>query len=332
VMLFISWLVLAVIDVAFVMLLMLLLTYNLLHEIERRSIGLKERERLAYRLFNRLDSILTWDAILQTGLNLRVGGFIEALMLIVSLLLLIFLSFLSFAAFIVMFGLLCQWYVLIVLVQIGRRSRLKHGKKNLDAKLRTLPPGSNLILPSCLIMLISFTALGSYYSNIQKSTVELLLLLSAILNIGAVASIILWRGKRNKGVMSNPEDKSVEKDEYRLYCILCSLGLPVVFAGKNVQGYVFWTVFTGALIWLNFDARFRQRLKNAGPIKYATTTTLYEAVGVSLIIGLIFYMIAKLSLVGLTVASIVGFLLISMWVQKFRTRNTIKEQPDKKAI
>jgi hypothetical protein len=322
-MLFLSWLILMITDILFVMLLVLLLTYNLLYEVGRRSTSLTERNRLAYRFFNSLDGMLTWEDLLQTGLSHRIGGIMEVLMLTACFLLLALVSLLSLAAFIIMFGLLSQWYVLVVLVQIGRRRRYEM-KVSAATKPPTLPQRCDLVLLACLAMLIGFSAAG--YADLQKSTytLEVFLALSAILNIATLASVTFWRIRQRSG-RSNWYCENLKNDRYRLYSILYSLGFPVALLGKSFDGLGLWSVLTGALVWLSTDDSVRKRFRDASPVKYATVTTLHMAIGVSSIIGLIFYFLPELSLLAVTATIVFSILLAWMWIQKFRMRMTNQE-------
>ncbi len=323
VMLFFSWLILIVTDVLFVMFLMLLLTYNLLYEINKRSGTLTERNRLTYRLFSSLDQIVTWEDLVQTGLSRRISGIMEVLALTASFLLLVLVSLLSVAAFIVMFGLLSQWYVLLVIVQIGRRGKYKL-KGSTAAKPPTLPHRCDFVLVFCLVMLLGFSMAS--YADLQKSTYvpQVFLVLSVILNVATISSVIFWRIREKSG-LNNRGRENLGNDKYRLHGILYLLGFPVALLGKTLQGIVFWSVLNGALVWLSTDDSVRNRFKSANPQKYATMTTLHMAIGAFSIIGLIFYFLPELYPLAVVATMVFSVLLTWMWIQKFRMRTTNQE-------
>jgi len=123
VILFFATFVLVTIDVLLVLFLACWLVYNIFFEIGQRSSSFQERSGFAYKFFKNLDRVLAWESLLQVGLIGRMEGIIEVIIMMGCFLMIITISVLSLEGFIVMFGFLCQWYVLIILVQIARRKR-----------------------------------------------------------------------------------------------------------------------------------------------------------------------------------------------------------------
>lgn len=319
VILFFGTCVLMMIDVLLAIFLVSWLAYNILYETGQRSSSFQERSGFAYEFFKNLDGVLAWESLLQPGLAGKMGGIIEVIIIMGCFSILILVSLLNLAAFIVMFGFLCQWYVLIVLIQIARRSRYRKQASRSKKPPPKLPKFSNVVLPSCLTILVGFSVIG--YLNLQESKdfVCILSVLSLILNIGAIASITLW-AKRKKPNMDNSVEL-LEKDRYRLYAIFYALGLMIGLIGKSMDGIVFWTALSGALVLLAAQDIVRARFQKSGPKKYATVTTLHLAVGIYIILGTAIYFFPELSTLMIAVAALSGFLLLLMWLQILRIRS-----------
>jgi hypothetical protein len=319
VILFFATYVLMIIDVLLAILLVGWLAYNILYEIRQRSSSFRDRSGFAYALFKKLDEILAWESLLQLGLAGRMGGIIEVIIMMGCFSILILVSVLNLAAFVVVFGFLCQWYVLIILIQIARRTTYRKQASKSKKLPPKLPRFSNIILPSCLTMLVGFSVAG--YLNLQESQdfVRIFTVLSLILSVGAIVSITNWVKRKN--LIQSESVEPLEKDRYRLYAIFYALGLMIALIGRSMQGIVFWTALSGALILLAMQDVIRKRVQSSGPKTYATATTLHLAVGIYTILGTAIYFYPELSTLMTVVATLSGFLLLLMWLQLFRLRS-----------
>jgi len=318
VILFFSWLILAIIDVLLAIFLLSWLTYNVLYEIIKKHTSLRNRIGFTYKFFVRLDKVLAWESLVQTGLAGTVGGVMEVIMITGCFCLLILTSFVSLAAFIVMFGLLSQWYVLIVLVQIARRNRYQKKASKKSKPPPTLPNYSNIVLTACLIMLVGFSVAG--YMDIQESrdALRIFLVLFLMLNIATATSIALWTRKKKSKKTGFDFGKSLRNDNYRLYAIFYALGLLLALLGKSLRGVGFWTTLSGALILLNTHDSIRKKFRKTTPTTFATVTTLHMALGTYIILGSAINFIPELSTLMITLAVILGALLILMWLETLR--------------
>lgn len=314
VILFFATCVLMIIDVLLVFLLACWLACNIFFEIGQRSSDFQRRSSSAYKFFKNLDGVLAWESLLRFGLVGRMENVIELIIVMGCYLMLIIISVLSLEAFIVMFGFLCQWYVLIVLIQIARRKR--HRRKALRGKslLPSLPNYSNIVLPFCLTLLGVFS-LGGYFDLTESQFfMRTFTVLSLALNIGAIVSIMLWAQAKER------RSSQLEMDRYRLNGIFYSLGLLIALAGKSTQGVVFWTVFSGVLILLTMQGSIRTRFQRSDPKTYATVTTFHLAIGIYTILGTATYFFPELSFLMVSVAILCVVLLLLMWLQTFRIR------------
>ena len=318
VILFFATCVLIIIDVLLVILLVFWLAYNVFYEIRVRSSSFQKRSDFAYDFFKNLDRVLAWESLLQTGLVGRMEGIIEVIIMMGCFLILIPLSVLSLEGFIVMFGFLCQWYVLIVLIQVTRRTRYR--KKG---KSRNLPPSlpkySDIVLPSCLILLLVFSLAG--YLDLQESQgfMKIFTVLSVTLNIGAIVSTMLWARAREETKIQD-RIEHLGKDRYRLYGIFYSLGLLIALVGKSLQGVMFWTALSGSLILLTTQSSIRMKFRRSEPKTYATVTTLNLAIGIYIILGTAIYFFPELLFLMIALATLCGVLLLLMWLQTYRIR------------
>jgi len=316
--LFFATCVLLIIDFLLVILLIFWLGYNVFYEVGQRSTSFQRRSGFAYEFFKNIDRVLAWESLLQSGLVGRMEGIIEVIIMMGCFLMLIPLSVLSLEGFIVMFGFLCQWYVLIVLVQVARRTRYRRKTSRSKKPPPSLPKFSNIVLPSCLTLLVVFS-LGGYLNLVESQDfVMIFTVLSLTLNISAIVSIALWA--RTQETKIRDPIKHLGKDRYRLYGIFYSLGLLIALAGKSLQGVIFWTSLSGALILLTTQDSIRTRFRRSDPKIYATLTTLHLAVGIYIILGTAIYFFPELSFLMLTVAILCGVLLLLMWLQTFRIR------------
>ena len=319
VILFFATCVLMIIDVLLAILLVFWLAYNIFYEIGLRSSSFRKRSGFAYKFFKNLDRVLAWESLLQTGLVGRMEGIIEVIIIMGCFLILIPLSVLSLEGFIVMFGFLCQWYVLIVLIQVARRTRYR--KK--DSRSRNLPPSlpkySDIVLPSCLALLLVFSLAG--YLNLQESQefMKIFTVLSVTLNIGAIVSTMLWTRAQEETEIQD-QIEHLGKDRYRLYGIFYSLGLLIALVGKSMQGVMFWTALSGSLILLTTQSTIRMKFHRSEPKTYATVTTLHLAIGIYIILGTAIYFFPELSFLMIAVAILCGVLLLLMWLQTYRIR------------
>jgi len=319
-----SWLILAISDVLLAMLLIFWLAYNVLYEVSQRQTSLKNRSKSAYKFVKNLDRILAWEGLLKTALSGRMEGIMEVIILTGCFCLLILLSIGSLASFIGMFGFLCQWYVLVALVQIARRIGFRKITSR-TSQPPTLPKFSNVVLPFCLIMLAGFSIAG--YMDLLQSpeALRIFAIMSLCLNITAIISIVLWIKKKEdeKSVRARKERRNVslKYDAYRLYAAFYTLGLPIALLGKSLDGLGFWTALSGALIFLSINDIVRDKFGQSSPKTYATLTTLHMAIGTYVILGFAIWFIPELSFLLVTAAVILGALLIIMWVQTVRTRS-----------
>ena len=318
VLLFFATLVLLFVDVLLVILLVFWLTYNVLYEVGQRSSSFQRRSGFAYEFFKNLDRVLAWESLLQSGLVGRMEGIAEVIVMMGCFLMMIPLSVLSLEGFIVMFGFLCQWYVLIVLVQVARRTRYRRKASRSKNPPPSLPRLSDIVLPSCLTLLVVFS-FGGYLDLVESQDfVMIFTVLSLALNIGAIVSIVLWA--RTQETETRDPTMHLGRDRYRLYGIFYSLGLLIALAGKSSQGIVFWTAFSGALILLTTQDSIRMRFRRSDPKIYATVTVFHLGVGIYVILGSAIYFFPELSLLMLAVAALCGVLLLLMWLQTYRIR------------
>lgn len=319
VILFFATCVLMIIDALLAIFLVCWLAYNILYEIQQRSSSFRERSGFAYEFFKNLDEVLAWESLLQPGLAGRMGGIIDVIIMMGCFSILILVSVLNLAAFIVMFGFLCQWYVLIILIQIARRTKYRKQASRSKKLPPKLPRFSNIVLLSCLVMLVGFSVAGYLSLQELQDFVRIFTVLSLILNVSAIVSITLWAKKKN--LMMTDSVEPLEKDRYRLYAIFYALGLMIALIGRSMQGIVFWTALSGALILLAMQDVVRKRFQSSGPKTYATVTTLHLAIGIYMILGTAIYFYPELSTLVIAVATISGFLLLLMWLQLFRIRS-----------
>jgi len=319
VILFFATCVLMIIDVLLVILLVCWLFYNVFYEIGRRSSSFQKRSGFAYRFFKNLDRVLAWESLLQIGLAGRMAGIIEVIIMMGCFFILILVSVLNLAAFIVMFGFLCQWYVLIVLIQIARRTRYRKQASKSKKPLPMLPKYSNVVLPSCLTILVCFSLSGCLNLQESQNFVRIFTVLSLILNIAAIVSIALWAKRKQKMERENLLEP-LEKDRYRLYVIFYSLGLMIALVGKSLHGIMFWTALSGALFLLATHDDVRKRFQKSDARTYATVTTLHMAIGIYIILGTAIFFFPELSFLMIATAVLSGILLLLMWLQTFRTR------------
>ncbi len=319
-----SWLILAISDVLLAMLLIFWLAYNVLYEVSQRQTSLKNRSKSAYRFVKKLDRVLAWEGLLTAALSGGVGGIMEVIILTGCFCLLILLSIGSLASFIGMFGFLCQWYVLIVLIQIARRIGFRKMTTR-TSQPPTLPKFSNVALPFCLIMLAGFSIAG--YMDFQQSpdALRIFAIMFLCLNIATIISTVLWikktRDEKNARVIKKKQNPSLKYDSYRLYAAFYALGLPIALLGKSLDGFVFWTALSGALIFLSNDDIVRDRFRESSPKTYATLTTLHIAIGGYVILGFAIWFIPELLFLLISAATVIGALLIIMWVQTVRIRS-----------
>ncbi|UCE29503.1 MAG: hypothetical protein JSV85_01905 [Candidatus Bathyarchaeota archaeon] len=314
VILFFAAYVLMIIDVLLVILLACWLAYNILFEVGRRSSDFSRRSNSAYKFFKNLDRVLVWESLLRFGLVGRMENVVGAIIVTGCFLLLITISIISLEAFIVMFGFLCQWYVLVVLIQIARRTRYRPRALRNESLLPSLPNYSNVVLPFCLTLLLVFS-LGGYLDLTESQLfMRAFTIMSLSLNVGVIVSVVLWArsGKRPA--------TQLRMDRYRLFGIFYLSGLFVALAGKSIQGVIFWTALSGALIFLTTQRSIHARYQRSDPKICATATTLHFAIGVYTILGTAAYFFPELSFLMLSAAMLSGVLFLLMWVQTFRIR------------
>lgn len=320
VILFFSMLVLMIADVLLVLFLLCWLIYNVLYEVRKRSTSFRRRSNLAYGFFLNLDKILAWDSLLRTGLAGRTGGVIEVIILMGCFSILFLSSIASTSAILVMFGFLGQWYVLVILIQIARRTTLQRQRSRRWKNSLLLPYRSDIVLAFCLATLLVFSLTS--YINLQESMmfVGAFAMVSLILNTTAIWSVVRWV-KSNIKTSEEDFSKGLERDRYRLWGIFYSLGLFIVSVGRDLNGFVFWSAFSGGLIFLTTYRRLRLRLSRSGAKTYATITTLHTSVGVYLVLGAAAFYFSELLPLMVVVSTLCGILLLLMWLQEFRIRS-----------
>jgi len=174
-------------------------------------------------------------------------------------------------------------------------------------------------------MLAGFSIAG--YMDLQQSpdVLRIFAIMFLCLNIVTITSIVFWIRKtgdeKNACAMKKKQNASLKYDSYRLYAAFYALGLPIALLGKSLDGFMFWTALSGALIFLSNDDVVRDRFRESSPKTYATLTTLHMAIGGYVILGFAIWFIPELFFLLISLAAIIGALLIIMWVQTVRIRS-----------
>lgn len=195
VVLFFSWLILSAMDVLFAVFLLIWLAHNVLYEISHRNTKLTARSEAAYKSWKKLDEKLALESLVRTVLAGNVSGVIDVIIITGSFFLVILISLMSLDAFIIVFGLLSSWYILAVLIQLARRSR--HRIKPFRGKsFPTLPPYVDFVLSACLATIVGFSVDTYMQMHSLETVAKILLILSAILNTAALASVWLWSKRK----------------------------------------------------------------------------------------------------------------------------------------
>lgn len=323
--LFLSWLVLSVIEPLMIGFLLVWLM---------RNIFSRTRLAAAFSRWKVIDEDFMWDAVTKVGIAGH-SGVIEAILIIVGFVIIVFLAVMGWSTFIGIMLFFNGWYILLVLFQIGLRSnaRIRIYERRADPKevtIRSLPRFVDVILLWSFAMIVTFS-LGVFFQ--LGETFQFVFVCSSIpLNLSALATVVYWLKKQERlhrfSEKTNEEilklRKDLFRDRYRLYSIVFFPGVPIVAAAGSFSSLVLWSGLIGGLVFLSFDEEFRRRIRRKRAGIYASLLTAYLGLGILFVLGAAIYGLPELKTLLTQLGVFFAILLAIYWAAVYRTKRRWK--------
>lgn len=328
VLLFMGWLVLAIVDLLMIGLLLLWLFRNLLQYPTSREHGWN---KVLDRWDNLVGRDLVWKAFARAGIA-SLDSVLDAIMIILGFMTVVLLATIGWSTFVGVMVFFNGWYILFILFMIGLRSntrvRIEEGIKSLDeSSFFSIPRRTDLILLSSYVMISVFSL--SAFVQMSDLIIFSYVFISIALNVYALVVIIKWWKKKEhrRYRLSKKEErekvkfkKDLLRDQYRLYATVFFLGLPIVAAAGAFPALVLWIGFVGGLILLCFDADFRKRVQKQKAAVYASLLTVYMGTGIFMILGAAMYGLPELKTLLIPAGILFIILLAFYWLAIFRIK------------
>lgn len=261
-----------------------------------------------------LKSKISHEGFIKTGLTMNKG--------IANWVLISFYFLASgfiFAASHVTAILLVQWYPLLLIAQIGRRTsfrlRLWKGEKTNLRKVPALPKYNEIILS--LIIVYQILIGYSYYAESPYFGEIFLFLIP--LNITALFSTVSFF--RNP---SSTSDNDLKHDEYRLIALCLSISLLITLATKaelNVSVPLFGILAGIYILSFYEDVCLHLEKKTVKPATYALVSSFYLMIVAALLLGATIIGFPELESTIFGIWILISMLLVLNVVLIYRERN-----------